>query len=74
MRAYVWYTLSIETEATSEPTERVRARELGIDPERQRKRISEILTPAQIAEAERLVAEWEPNPEECEVYAEQADD
>ena len=31
------------------------------------------MTPAQIAEAERLVAEWDPNPAECEVYAEQAD-
>ena len=29
--------------------------------------------PAQIAEAERLEAEWEPNPEDCEVYAEQAE-
>jgi hypothetical protein len=27
----------------------------------------EQLTPAQIAEAERLVAEWEPNPAECEL-------
>jgi len=33
----------------------------------------DLLTSAQIAEAERLVAEWEPNPGECKVYAEQAD-
>jgi hypothetical protein len=29
--------------------------------------ISEQMTPAQIAEAERLVAEWQPNPAECEI-------
>ena len=26
------------------------------------------MTPAQIAEAERLAAEWQPNPAECEAY------
>jgi hypothetical protein len=25
------------------------------------------MTPDQIAEAERLLAEWEPNPAECEI-------
>ena len=31
------------------------------------------ITPAQIAEAERLVAEWEPNPTDCEVHSERTD-
>jgi hypothetical protein len=26
------------------------------------------MTPAQIAEAKRLAAEWQPNPAECEAY------
>ncbi len=29
------------------------------------------LIPAEIAEAERLVAEWEPNPAECEIIGAQ---
>jgi hypothetical protein len=29
------------------------------------------MTPAEITEAERLVAEWEPNPAECETIAAQ---
>ena len=36
-------------------------------------RLTQEMTPAQIAEAERLVAEWEPNPAECEEFAAQAD-
>jgi len=32
------------------------------------------LSPEQIAEAERLVAEWQPNPAECEAIAAQADE
>ena len=35
--------------------------------------LAEEMTPDQIAEAERLVAEWEPNPAECEVEGEQAE-
>ena len=31
------------------------------------------MTPDQIAEAERLVAEWEPNPAECEAIGTQAE-
>ena len=31
------------------------------------------LTPDQLAEAERLVAEWEPNPAECETIGAQAE-
>ena len=33
----------------------------------------EQMTPAQLAEAERLVAEWKPNPAECETIAAQAE-
>jgi TPR repeat protein len=51
--AYVWQTLSFEAGyATAE---------------QYRNRLSQEMTPAQIAEAERLVAEWEPNPAECEI-------
>jgi hypothetical protein len=35
--------------------------------------LAEEMTPGQIAEAERQVAEWEPNPAECEVEGEQAE-
>ncbi len=31
------------------------------------------MTPDQLAEAERLVAEWEPNPAECETIGAQAE-
>ena len=34
--------------------------------------IAQQLTPDQIAEAERSVAEWQPNPAECETTAAQA--
>jgi len=34
--------------------------------------VSKQMTAMEVAEAERLVAEWEPNPEECEVLAEHA--
>ncbi len=32
---------------------------------RMRDALAEQITPEQLAEAERLVAEWEPNPAEC---------
>jgi TPR repeat protein len=55
--AYVWQTLSFEAGyATAE---------------QYRNRLSQEMTPAQIAEAERLVAEWEPNPAECETIGSQ---
>jgi len=53
--AYVWYTLALED---------------GYDiAEGYRNRLSKEMTPAQIAEADRLVAEWEPNPAECEIVS-----
>jgi hypothetical protein len=36
------------------------------DQRRQREKLSRDMTAGQIAEAERLVAEWQPNPTECE--------
>ncbi len=38
-----------------------------------RDHLSPQMDPAQLAEAERLVAEWEPNPAECEVEGAQAE-
>lgn len=59
MQAFVWYTLSLEAEDRSEVAS-------------QREQLSKTMTPTQIAEAELLAAEWEPNPAECEVIATQA--
>lgn len=53
VRAYIWYSLAGGTFAA----------DLSKD------RIASEMTPAQVAEAERLVAEWEPNPAECEALA-----
>jgi hypothetical protein len=47
VQAYLWYKLSLATEQTKEAAA-------------QREKLSGTMTPAQIAEAERLVAEWEP--------------
>jgi hypothetical protein len=59
VKAFVWYTLSFQAGyATAKLS---------------RDRLSQEITPVQIAEAERLAAEWEPNPEECEIYSEGAD-
>ncbi len=38
-----------------------------------RDQLSPQMDPAQIAEAERLVAEWEPNPAECETIRTRAE-
>lgn len=57
-RAYFWYTLAIEADHASA--------------EYYRTEFSREMTLTQIADAERLVAEWEPNPEECEVYSDAA--
>jgi hypothetical protein len=58
VRAFVWYTLSFQGGyATAKLS---------------RDRLSQDMTPAQIAESERLAAEWEPNPAECEVYSDKA--
>jgi TPR repeat protein len=59
LQAYMWYTLGAEQGNT--------AAQGALRP------ISRILSPAQIAEAERLVAEWEPNPAQCEIIAAQAE-
>ena len=56
--AYVWFSLS------SQAGYAIASEARG--------RLSRGMTPAQIAEAERLVAEWEPNPSECEVYSDAA--
>jgi TPR repeat protein len=56
--AYKWYSLAANNGDS-------RAGELL-------KKVSKQMTPGQVAEAERLVAEWEPNPAECEAIAERA--
>jgi hypothetical protein len=38
-----------------------------------RDQLASMMTPDQIAEAERLVAAWEPNPAECETIGSQAE-
>jgi len=38
-----------------------------------RDQLASVMTTAQLAEAERLVAEWEPNPAECETIGAQAE-
>lgn len=53
-KAYQWYTLSLEAEHSDEVA-------------RQREQLLKDMTPEQIAEAERLAAEWQSNPAECEV-------
>jgi hypothetical protein len=53
-RAYRWYTLALEANYA--------------DAARYREKLSRDMTREQIAETERLVAEWEPDPEECERY------
>jgi hypothetical protein len=57
-RAYRWYTLALEANHA--------------DAARYREKLSRDMTPDQIAEAERLVADWEPDSEECEVYVAKA--
>ena len=50
VRAYLWYTLAEDWEWS----------------QRFKEKLTREMTPDQIAEAERLVSEWEPNPAECE--------
>jgi len=57
--AYVWYALSSEAGYAKA--------------KRYMDRLSADMSPAQIAEAERLVAEWEPNPAECDEIAAQVE-
>ena len=51
VRAYMWYSLAV----ASGDTEAAAARD----------ELTEELTPAQIAEAKRMTADWKPNPSEC---------
>ncbi|MEE8153113.1 MAG: hypothetical protein V3T76_08810 [candidate division NC10 bacterium] len=60
IKAYVWYTLAGDAGT---------ARSVGAAPSKDK--LASEMTPSQIAEAERLVAEWEPNPAECEAIAAQ---
>jgi hypothetical protein len=57
VRAYLWYTLAGDTKKSLQFKEQVASE----------------MTHDQIAEAERLVAEWQPNPAECEVEGKQAE-
>jgi TPR repeat protein len=58
VQAYKWYAISYKGSLNS-----IQIRDY----------LAPQMTPAQIAEAERLVSEWEPNPAECEAIAAQAD-
>lgn len=60
VQAYVWYALSLKTGSNQQAA-------------RKSQKLSKKMTPAQITEAEHLVAKWAPNPEECEVYAGQSE-
>lgn len=57
-KSYLWFSLAEKEGVTSAIS--------------YRDEVESEMTPAQIAEAERLVAEWEPNPAECEVYSDAA--
>ncbi len=57
VKAYLWYTLA-------GPAGNVQSN---------KDKLAADMTPAQISEAERLVAEWKPNSAECEVEGEQAE-
>ena len=57
VRAYLWFSLAGDME------EAVRFRD----------QLAPVMTPAQLAEAERLVTKWEPNPAECVAEGEQAE-
>ena len=59
VEAYKWYSLAVAN-----------GNERAVD---LRHNVSGQMTPVQLAEAERLVTEWEPNPAECEVEGEQAE-
>jgi hypothetical protein len=72
VRSYVWYSLA-ETSGYQEAGTRYKKTDTGMkccfsDISR-REIVAENLAADQITEAERLVAEWEPNPAECEVEA-----
>jgi hypothetical protein len=57
VQAYKWYQIAFYGEETAE---------------KKRAELMPKMTPAQITEAQRLVAEWEPNPAECDDLAAQA--
>ena len=59
IQAYKWFSLAV---IAGDKTAQI-SRDL----------LSPQLTPGQIAEAERLVAEWEPNPAECETIGAQVE-
>ncbi len=54
-RAFVWYSLATSNEASGSASNL--------------KQVASRMTPAEITEGERLVAEWEPDPAECDVEA-----
>jgi TPR repeat protein len=54
VNAYLWYSQGADDPSTQSGEAR--------------QELIHLMTPAQIAEAERLAAEWQPNPAECEAY------
>ncbi len=57
--AYFWYSLALDSGGTSAANRQVD--------------LKQTMTRDQITEAEQLVAEWRPNPAECEVIRVQAE-
>ncbi len=53
VKAYFWYSLAMSNGQRSA--------------EWRRKEVAENMTPTEIAEAERLVGEWKPDPASCEI-------
>ena len=60
VRAYLWFTLALDALPPDEDPSIVA---------RSRRLVERSMAPDQIAEAKRLVAEWQPNPAECETLA-----
>ena len=70
VRACLWYGLA----DASASAERVysETEEGSVRYKTRRELVAEQMTPGQIAETERLVAQWKPNPAECQTIGAQA--
>ena len=66
-RALLWLLLAASRFETEDPT--TTPQYWGTRFQQDINALKERMTPEQIAEAERLVAEWEPNPAECEIVS-----
>jgi len=73
VQAYVWYSLAEDSGFKEKLLPEYQKTDSGwkccFPKESTKEILLAALTPAQIAEAERLVAEWKPNPAKCEIEA-----